>query len=89
VGGVFSWVGDNCSSRFDFLQYRLGYVVSDTPAEKPSDCAAIVYTGTHEQVAVVSVAGRTYSIFADYDPRGTGTPAASSLGNVVGAYVAP
>ncbi len=89
VGSVLSWVGAHCEARFDFLRYRVGYVVSNTPAETPADCAGFAYTGTHREAAISVVAGRTYSVFADYDPRETGTPAGSSSGRAVGAFVTP
>jgi hypothetical protein len=83
---VWTWVGPHCSDRFDFLQYRLGYVAGSTPASDPGS-ATIVYTGSAATTTHTPVAGRAYSIWADYDPRGTGSVAHSSDGSLVGAYL--
>jgi len=83
---VFSWAGAHCSARFDFLRFRLGYVTGTVPASSPS-AATIVYTGTNLEFGIAAAPGRTYSVWADYDPRGTGSPAASSDGALVGAFL--
>lgn len=88
-GSVVSWRGVHCEARFDFLRYRIGYVVGSTPAETPAECAGFIYTGTHREAAVSIVPGRAYSVFADYDARGTGTPSGSSSGRAVGAFLVP
>jgi len=87
LGDTFSWDGSACQQRFDFLRFRVGYVAGAKPAQRPEQCAAIVYTGTNTETAVAPVPGRAYSVFADYDPRRTGSPAASSAGDAVGAFV--
>ena len=87
VGQVLSWRGAHCSARFDFLRYHVGYVTGSTPAASPEDFAATVYTGTALEAAATIVAGRTYSVFAEYDPRGVETAAAYSQATV-GTWVA-
>lgn len=86
AGSTGTWTGLQCSSRFDFLRYRVGYVAGAVPAEQPSD-ATIVYTGTATTANLGSiVGGATYSVWADYAPRGGGIVAASSDGRLVGAH---
>lgn len=88
VGEAFSWRGERqCEARFDFMQYRVGYVAGHVPARTPAECISIVYTGTDHEVAIVPIPGRTWSVFADYDPRDTGAVAFSSDGAAVGAFV--
>lgn len=86
VGTNFEWVGTHCTNRFDFLRYRVGYVAGSTPAANPS-AATIVYTGTAPSYNIGALLpGFTYSVWADYSPRGTGTVAASSDGSVIGSH---
>jgi hypothetical protein len=85
VGDTFHWRGEQCDGRFDFLRYRLGWVAGSEPASDPA-ATTIVYTGTNREVAVAPSAGRSYSVFADYDPRGTGAAAYSSDGSATGAH---
>ncbi len=85
-GGILSWVGDQCSARWDFLQYRVGYISGTTPAATPGDVEAIIYTGAAEETSTSIVSGRVYSVFADYSPRTDGSVAASSP-SAVGAWV--
>ena len=85
-GSTWTWEGAHCSDRFDFLQYRLGFVTGSTPASSPADCDGFVYTGTAATATHAPVSGRAYSVFADYDPRSTGSIANSSDGSVVGAF---
>lgn len=84
-GGTLRWSGKSCSERFDFLQYRVAWKLGPNPPATPAD-GTIVYTGTATECAVTFAGNRTYAVFADYDPRGTGSPAASSSA-VVGSYV--
>lgn len=87
VGGVLSWKGAHCAARFDFLRFHVGYVEdTETPASTPDDFDASVYTGSATEAAATILPGRTYSVFAEYDPRGTGTAAAYSAATV-GTYV--
>lgn len=86
-GSVFTWTGAHCSSRFDFVQYRLGYVGGPDPVESPDDCDVIVYTGTDLLANHAAGAGRAYSIFADYNARQSGQIEGSSDGRMVGAFV--
>lgn len=85
-GNVISWAGAHCLQRFDFLQFRMGYVTGSTPVATPAELTAVIYTGSDYEAAATIVPGRVYQVFADYDPRGTGSPAASSAPDV-GSYV--
>lgn len=76
-GNTIRWRGDHCEARFDFLRYRIFWATGTTPPATPA-AGTLAYTGTAREAAVTIVPGRTYAIFADYDPRGTGTVAASS-----------
>jgi hypothetical protein len=87
TGGVASWEGEWCARRFDFLQYRFGYVAGTTAVATPEELDTIVYTGSAEEVAFTRDYPRVYQVFADYDPRGTGSPAASSAA-IAGTWVA-
>lgn len=87
VDTTWTWDGAHCSNRFDFLQYRMGYVSGSTPAEDPGDLDTVVYTGTTASTTHTAVASSAYSVFADYDPRGTGSVANSSKGNLIGTYL--
>lgn len=78
------WRGDHCEARFDWLRYRIAWAAGTTPPATPG-AGTVVYTGTAREAAVTIVAGRAYAVFADYDPRGTGSPASSSS-PVVGSY---
>lgn len=84
-GNVVSWVGAHCSNRFDFQRYRFGYVTGSTPATTPAGLTSVIYTGPALEAATAIAPNRVYQVFADYDPRGTGTTAASSE-PVVGSY---
>lgn len=84
-GGSWTWDGSRCSTRFDFLQYRLVWKAGSTPPTDPSD-GTTVYTGTAASTAVGSTVGRTYAVFADYNARGGSTVEGSS-DPVVGSYV--
>lgn len=87
-GSDWTWTGGQCSARFDFLQYRLGYVAGSTPAETPGDLDEVVYTGTAPLVTVAPVASKTYSVFADYGIRGGTAIEGSSDGRELGANLA-
>jgi hypothetical protein len=88
AGNDWTWTGGQCSSRFDFIRYRLGYVAGTTPATSPDDCDAIVYTGTAAACTVAVVSSKTYSIFADYGIRGGSAIEGSSDGRELGASLA-
>lgn len=85
VSGSWTWAGLQCSNRFDFKGYRLGYQAGSKPAEDPNE-TNIIYTGTATTYTVAKVSGRVYTVWADYDPRKTGTAAATSS-LVVGSWV--
>lgn len=93
-GGTWSWAGGSaavrghCSGRFDFVQYRIGYVTGTTPVQSPDDCEAIVYTGPDPTSVAPQLSGKAYSVFADYNARqSAGVIEGSSDGRRVGAYL--
>lgn len=85
-GNTWTWKGPHCSSRFDYLQYRLGYKTGGSPGATPGDMDGWVYEGTAETTSHAPVGGRVYSIFVDYDPRSTGSATHFSSGARVGAF---
>lgn len=93
-GSTWTWAGGDsgvrghCSGRFDFIQYRLGYVAGSTPAESPGDLDVIVYTGTDASTSHAAVADKSYSIFADYGVRGGTQIQGSSDGREIGVFLA-
>jgi len=87
TGNVWTWTGAQCSARFDFIRYRLGYVDGTTPATSPGDLDTVVYTGTDLTTTIAAVAGKTYSIFADYGHRGGTAIEGSSDGRELSAYL--
>lgn len=86
IGDTFSWFGDQCKARFDFLQFRIGWITGTTPAETVDDFEGIAFTGTTSVAVPVTVPGRTYSVVADYAARGTGSPEGSSSPATVGCF---
>lgn len=86
VGSAWSWDGAHCSSRFDFLQYRLGYKIGTVPPVTPDDADGISYAGTAAEASHAPGTGRAYAVFADYSSRGNVTEN-SSAGDTRGAYV--
>tara|TARA_R110000803_G_scaffold51337_4_gene106227 strand:- start:10527 stop:11321 length:795 start_codon:yes stop_codon:yes gene_type:complete len=85
AGSTWTWTGTQCSERFDFIQYRLGYVAGAVAAESPGDLDTIVYTGTNPTFSHSPVASKTYSVFADYGTRGGTAIDGSSNGRELGA----
>lgn len=77
-GGTWSWEGAWTSSRFDFLEYHLGYVSGSDPVTRYADLDATVYQGTDLSVYEPPIAGRTYHLFAVYNGHGATTAAAYS-----------
>jgi hypothetical protein len=88
---TWTWEGSHCSSRFDFIQYRMGYVSGDEPVEEVGSLDGTVDTTGNETLTHAPTSGRTYCIFAEYQPRqvgdGTDTAAGVSDGRIVGAFV--
>lgn len=82
----WTWTGGHCSSRFDFVRYQLGYVTGSTPAATFADVEGVVYQGAGTFTTHTPVSGRTYSVFAEYSPRG-GTDRSYSAGNEVGGFL--
>jgi hypothetical protein len=84
---VWTWDGAAAAARYDFVRYRLGYVDGAAPAETPAS-ATIVYTGTAATTTVAPVAGKAYSVWADYSHRGSASLLdGSSDGREVGAFL--
>jgi hypothetical protein len=73
VGDTWSWRGEWCSARFDFVQFRVGFVTSQNPQSTytQADMEGFIYTGTGLEVAVPPVIGRVYYLFAVYNGHGT------------------
>lgn len=86
AGSTWTWTGAQCSARYDFIQYRLGYVDGSAPAETPGDLDAIIYTGTDLTTVVAQIAGKAYSVFADYGIRGSAIEG-SSDGRELSAFL--
>ncbi len=87
TGSIWTWEGSHCSSRFDFMRYRLGFKTGTVPPETPDD-ATIVYTGTNPTTTQLTQAGRAYAVFTDYSSRKqTGVVEGSSSGSEVGAFL--
>ena len=86
IGNILSWYGQHCSNRFDFLQFVAGYVTGDTPVATPAELTATIFTGDKLETATTFAPNRVYQVFAQYDPRGTGSPASSSEA-LVGSYI--
>lgn len=69
-GTFWIWEGDHCEARFDFLQYRLVRKRGRAPSVDPDD-GELLYTGTAATWAGVQEGGFTYTVFADYNSRGS------------------
>lgn len=80
VGSVWSWSGEHCQRRFDFVNFRLVYKLGSLPQD-PFD-GTTVYEGIEASATHNRVDGAHYVVFAQYDSRG---------GNVMedGAYSLP
>lgn len=85
AGSTWTWKGDQCSNRFDFIQYRLGFVAGAIPAQSPSDLDTTIYTGTAPTASVLPVTGKAYSVFAEYGSRGGTAIEGASDGRELGA----
>ena len=87
-GDVWSWRGEWCAPRFDFVQFRLGYAPTSELVATPEELDTIIYTGSNFEWSSAKIAGRAYQIFADYNGHG-GASAAVSSEPVLGSYIAP
>lgn len=90
AGTTWSWRGEWCSARFDFVQFRLGFVTSSTPDPTltQADMESFIYGGPDQEVAVAPVAGRVYYLFAIYNGHGTtGGAGTDSSAATVGSYL--
>ena len=87
VDNAWSWQGAPCSSRFDFLQFRLVQKEGSSPSSDPSD-GTTLYTGTAATTVLPRSFSHTYTVFADYNARGGATVEGSSS-PLRGSWVAP
>jgi hypothetical protein len=71
--GTWTWEGTNCSSRWDFLEFRLYKKSGSSKSLYPGD-GDLVYNGTAATTDADQVVGNTYTVFASYDARGRGMP---------------
>jgi hypothetical protein len=76
-GTTLTWAGAHCSSRYDFIDFRVMEKTGTSPSTSVTDGTA-VYTGTAATASLAFVAGRTYTVFARYGDRTTEVLAASS-----------
>jgi len=88
---TWTWDGDHCSSRFDFIQYRLAYASGATPptltpATPAPEEATVAYTGTTATTTQTAGTGRAWVIVADYGSRSSGTVEGTSS-TIVGSWV--
>lgn len=65
----WEWDGEHCSSRFDFLRYRLVRRSGQQPSRTPTD-GSTVYLGTEPRWTGGGSSGSTYTIFAEFNSRG-------------------
>jgi len=86
-GSTWTWEGSHCLSRFDFTQFRFGFIIGGTPASSPSGLDLVQYTGPLETFTHLPVAGRVYQIFADYSSRDPGNTVEGTSSALVGSYV--
>lgn len=84
-GTTWTWTGTHCASRFDFLRYRLTRKSGSSPSSTPTD-GTILYEGTSPSFAAPKDTGYTYTVFADYSPRGKSDAEGSSSAEV-GSYL--
>lgn len=69
--GKWRWYGLHCEARFDWVRYRVVRKSGQDPSADPSD-GTVVYTGTAAEWTGSRVNGQTYTVFADYNSRGSG-----------------
>ena len=81
----WKWDGSHCENRFDFLRYRLVKKFGEDYSRTPSD-GTVIYTGTAAQFVGTQADGYTYTVFADYNSRGTAGVVEGSSEPEVGAY---
>ena len=86
AGDTWSWRGEWCVPRFDFVSFTLGYVAGASAVATVAELDGIVYTGTADETAAAPVAGRTYQVFAGYNGHGGATVDTYSDA-VVGSFI--
>lgn len=82
--GRWTWLGDHCSLRYDFKQFRLVRKTGEEPS-RDADDGDLLYTGTDPFWEGQQSAGSTYTVFADYCSRANADIEGSS-GPEVGSY---
>lgn len=85
IDGEFAWASAMCTSRFDFLRFRLVEKEGTAPSEDPDD-GDVIYTGEDASFTGTATPGSTYTVFADYDSRGSGVVEGTSAA-VRGSYI--
>ena len=76
----WTWAGDHCAARFDFVRYRLVRKTGTDPSIDPED-GTVIYTGTTPEFVGARVNGQVYTVFADYNSRGSGGGGATVEGS--------
>lgn len=70
VGDTWSWRGDQCSARYDFIDFALGFAAGTDAPGAADDFDGYAFTGTADETSAVPVPGRVYGIVARYGSRG-------------------
>lgn len=87
-GSTWTWAGAQCSSRFDFMQFRIGSITGSTPKVDPNDTDIVATVVVPTVTGLSPTVGEAYSVFADYSSRGQLTVIeGSSDGSEVGAFL--
>ncbi len=73
----WKWNGSHCSTRYDFLRFRLVRKAGTDPSVAPND-GTVMFSGTASEWVGTQMSGFTYTIFADYSARQTGIVDGSS-----------
>jgi hypothetical protein len=86
-GFAWTWLGPHCSSRFDFVRYKLVKKAGTDPPTDPTD-GTMMYTGTGAAHAEEVLAGNTVAAFAEYAMRDRTTPTIEGNSDpVYGSYL--
>lgn len=72
-----SWSGLHCSSRYDFLDFRVLKKLGSQPSQNVGD-GTVIYTGGSTSTVITAPTGNTFTVFARYKDRSTETFATSS-----------
>ena len=85
TSGVWTWTNEP-ANRFDFMQYRLGFVAGGSPVATPDELDEIVYTGGDPTTTIDTTEPGVYQVFADYNGHGGALVAVSSP-PLLGSYL--